>query len=141
MASVFRRVLRKSCWRHCLAHSTTTIVWRSSPNINLPSTTNMYYLGHLPRVAKDYSRTLRLPYLRTETGPEPGGANVESAVLACYESNHPRRLAEEYILRLFGPLPYSLATAIACNNEQHFLQGTTLPRTMPHTHACFHPGA
>ena len=49
----------------------------------------------------------------------PGG-EIESVVSACYESNHPRRLSEEYLLHLFAPLPYSLAPAIASDNEQRF---------------------
>ena len=46
--------------------------------------------------------------------------NTYVVVSASFESNHLRRLAEEYVIQLFAPLPYSLTTAIAANNEQHF---------------------
>ena len=86
--------------------------------------TNTNYPRHLPRITRDYSRKLvkkyRLPYVFTETGPKLTRVNIESVVLACYESNHPQRLAEEYVLQLFTPLPYSLAPAITYDNERHF---------------------
>ena len=85
-----------------------------------------FYPLHRPRIAKKYSSTLvkrqRLPYVRRDTAVRLTSRNIEATLSACYESNSIRRLAEEYLLRVFSPLPYSLASGIALANERRFFE-------------------
>ena len=100
--SVFRRVLRRPCLRHCLAFSTTTIAWPYSASNNVPWTTNT-----IPVIFRELQRTMYLHKLvknincltsiRTETGRKLTCGNIELVMSACYQSNHPRGLAQEYL--------------------------------------------
>ena len=118
-------MLQRPCWRHCLALSITTIAWRFSASTSLPWTTNtiLVICQELQRTIHANSRksTDCLAYVRMQTNPKLTRGNIESVVLACYESTIPEDWRRStYVLQLFTPLPYSRAPALSYNNEQRF---------------------